>query len=142
MRTSYKKGDNLLHVKKANINVTPLTPRKQLNFTSQKLQKYNISCSKREQDQENLKNNLLLTYLECQNCSSPSQQKQVLKFSTHKQTSPILLKQLQNDCKRKTYNGLIVSYNIHLFLTEYIIYIYREIGLFLYVKVMIRNFFY
>lgn len=110
MRTSIKNSENFLNLNRSNLNGTPPNLKKQLNFTSQKLQKNNISCTKREQDQENLKNNLLLSYIESQNCSSsPSTQKQVLKFSTHKKTSPILFKQLTKEGQKKFSNELIVS---------------------------------
>lgn len=113
MRTSIKKGENILQIsnKNSNINVTPFTPRKQLNFTSQKPKKYDISCSQREQDRENLKNNLLLTYIECQNCPTQNQN-QVLSFSSNKKKSPALINKFQNQYSKKYSNELIVSINI------------------------------
>ena len=113
MRTSFKKSENFFRVSNINknINVTPFTPRKQLNFTSQKPKKYDISCSQREQDRENLKNNLLLTYLECQNCPNQSQN-QVLKISSDKKKPPMLLSKFQNQYSKKFSNELIVSLNI------------------------------
>ena len=113
MRTSFKKGESFFQVSNnnKNINVTPFTPRKQLNFTSQKPKKYDISCSQREQDRENLKNNLLLTYIECQNCPNQSQN-QILKFSSDKKKPPILLKKFKNQYSKKFSNELIVSINI------------------------------
>ena len=113
MRTSFKKGENFFRVSNnnKNINVTPFTPRKQLNFTSQKPKKYDISCSQREQDRENLKNNLLLTYLECQNCPNQSQN-QVLKISSDKKKPPMILSKFQNQYSKKFSNELIVSLNI------------------------------
>ena len=52
MKTSYKKAEKFLQNQNQaqNMNVTPFTPRKQLNFTSNKPKKYDISCSQREQD--------------------------------------------------------------------------------------------
>ena len=113
MRTSFKKGEGFFQVSNnnKNINVTPFTPRKQLNFTSQKPKKYDISCSQREQDRENLKNNLLLTYIECQNCPNQSQN-QILKFSSDKKKPPILLNKFKNQYSKKFSNELIVSINI------------------------------
>ena len=113
MRTSFKKGESFFQVSNnnKNINVTPFTPRKQLNFTSQKPKKYDISCSQREQDRENLKNNLLLTYIECQNCPNQSQN-QILKFSSDKKKPPILLNKFKNQYSKKFSNELIVSINI------------------------------
>lgn len=113
MRTSFKKGESFFQVSNnnKNINVTPFTPRKQLNFTSQKPKKYDISCSQREQDRENLKNNLLLTYIECQNCPNQSQN-QILKFSSDKKKPPILLNKFKNQYSKKFSNELIVSKNI------------------------------
>ena len=112
MRTSIKKSENFFRVSNNNkdINATPFTPRKQLNFTSQKPKKYDISRSQREQDRENLKNNLLLTYLECQNC--PNQSNQVLKISSDKKKPPMLLSKFQNQYSKKFSNELIVSLNI------------------------------
>lgn len=109
MKTSCKKENNLIQMKNSNKNFeTPFTPRKkQLNFTSQNLQKYNISCSKRKQDQENLKNNLLMAYMESQNYTPPSSEN-VLKFSAPKKNSP-LLKQFQNENTKRTSNELYVS---------------------------------
>lgn len=107
MKTSCKKGENLLHCNKNNnLNVTPFTPRKQLNFTSQKPKKYDISCSQREQDRENLKNNLLLTYIESQNCPN---QNQILNYSSNKKTSPMILNNFKNQYSKKFNNELIVS---------------------------------
>ena len=110
MKTSCKKETNRVQMKNKNqnLNFTPFTPRKQLKFTSQLQQKYNISCSKRKQDQENLKNNLLMTYIESQSYS-PSSSENVLKFSAPKKKSPILLKHLQNENLKKNSNELIVS---------------------------------
>ena len=111
MKTSSKKETNPTQnkIKNQNLNFTPFTPRKQLNFTSQQPQKYNISCSKRKQDQENLKNNLLMTYIESQNYS-PSSSENVLKFSAPKKKSPILFKHFQNENSKKISNELIVSH--------------------------------
>lgn len=113
MRTSFKKGESFFQVSNnnKNINVTPFTPRKQLNFTSQKGKKYNISCSQREQDRENLKNNLLLTYLESQNCPTQNES-QPLSFSSKKKQSPALLNKFHNQYSKKYSNELIVSLKI------------------------------
>jgi hypothetical protein len=113
MKTSNKKGENILKIsnKNTNLNVTPFTPRKQINFSSYKAKKYDISCSQREKDRENLKNNLLLTYLECQNCPNQSQN-QVLKISSDKKKPPMLLSKFQNQYSKKFSNELIVSLNI------------------------------
>ena len=109
MKTSCKKGENLLQMNQNNnINVTPFTPRKQLNFTSQKPRKYDISCSQREQDRENLKNNLLLTYIESQNCPNPKQNT-LLNFSSNKKKSPMILNKFKNQFSKKYNNELIVS---------------------------------
>ena len=109
MKTSCKKGENLLQISNKNINVTPFTPRKQLNFTSQKPKKYDISCSQREQDRENLKNNLLLTYIESQNCPN---QNQIMNYSEKKKKQPMILNKLKNQYSKKYKNELIVSINI------------------------------
>ena len=108
MKTSCKKGENFLQIcnKNKNINVTPFTPRKQLNFTSHKPKKYDISCSQREQDRENLKNNLLLTYIESQNCPN---QNQTINYSSNKKKSPMIINKLKNQYSKKYNNELIVS---------------------------------
>ena len=113
MKTSCKKGENFLQIcnKNTNINVTPFTPRKQLNFTSQKPKKYDISCSQREQDRENLKNNLLLTYIESQNCPNQNQN-QIMNYSGNKKKSPMILNKFKNQYSKKYNNELIVSLNI------------------------------
>ena len=110
MRTSFKKGDNFLQVSnnKKNINVTPFTPRKQLNFTSQKPKKYDISCSQREQDRENLKNNLLLTYIESQNCDEQMNNR-IRNYSSKKEKSQIFLNQKKNQFSKQISNKIIVS---------------------------------
>ena len=97
MKTSYKKTEKLIQnpIQNQNINVTPFTPRKQLNFTSNKAKKYDISCSQREQDRENLKNNLLLTYIESQNCPEQTNN-QIQNYSSKNEQSKILLNQKQN----------------------------------------------
>ena len=113
MKTSCKKGENLLQIcnKKAYINVTPFTPRKQLNFTSQKPKKYDISCSQREQDRENLKNNLLLAYIESKNCPNQNDN-QVINYSSNKKKSSMILNKFKNQYSKKYNNELIVSINI------------------------------
>ena len=116
MKTSYKKSEKLIQYNKTknqNINVTPFTPRKQLNFTSNKIKKYDISCSQREQDRENLKNNLLLTYIESQNC--PDQMNnQIQNYSSENEKSKIIINQKQNMFSKQISNKLIVS-NINIF---------------------------
>ena len=107
MKTSYKKSEknipnNAQNVNQ-NLNVTPFTPRKQLNFTSNKAKKYDISCSQREQDRENLKNNLLLTYIESQNYAEQSNNK------NQKEKSTIIINQKQNMFSKQVSNKLIVS---------------------------------
>ena len=116
MRTSVKKGESFFQVSNnnKNINVTPFTPRKQLNFTSQKPKKYDISCSQREQDRENLKNNLLLTYIESQNCPNQNQN-QILNYSSNKKKPPMILNKLKNQYSKKFNNELIVSIYIFNF---------------------------
>ena len=113
MKTSYKKGENLYQNPSINqnINVTPFTPRKQLNFTSNKLKKYDISCSQREQDRENLKNNLLLTYIESQNCPDQVNNK-LSNFSSKKENTKIFLNQKKNQFSKQISNKLIVSFFI------------------------------
>ena len=115
MKTSYKKTEKLIQnpIQNQNINVTPFTPRKQLNFTSNKAKKYDISCSQREQDRENLKNNLLLTYIESQNCPEQTNN-QIHNYSSKNEQSKILLNQKQNMFSKQISNKLIVSiyYNI------------------------------
>ena len=115
MKTSYKKTEKLIQnpIQNQNINVTPFTPRKQLNFTSNKAKKYDISCSQREQDRENLKNNLLLTYIESQNCPEQTNN-QIQNYSSKNEQSKILLNQKQNMFSKQISNKLIVSiyYNI------------------------------
>ena len=110
MKTSYKKAEKFLQNQNQaqNMNVTPFTPRKQLNFTSNKPKKYDISCSQREQDRENLKNNLLLTYIESQNCQEQTNN-QMQHFSSKKEISKIILNQKQNMFSKKVSNKLIVS---------------------------------
>ena len=110
MKTSYKKTEKLIQnpVQNQNINVTPFTPRKQLNFTSNKAKKYDISCSQREQDRENLKNNLLLTYIESQNCPEQTNN-QIQNYSSKNEQSKILLNQKQNMFSKQISNKLIVS---------------------------------
>ena len=117
MKTSYKKGENFIQNPSItqNITVTPFTPRKQLNFTSNKLKKYDISCSQREQDRENLKNNLLLTYIESQNCPDHINNK-IQHFSSKKQKSRILINQKKNQFSKQISNKLIVSI-YYIFLT-------------------------
>ena len=115
MKTSCKKGENLLQMNKNNnINVTPFTPRKQLNFTSQKPRKYDISCSQRQQHRDNLKNNRLLTYIESQNCPNQNQN-QILNFSSNKKKSPMILNKLKNQYSKKLNNELIVSIYLFIF---------------------------
>ena len=123
MKTSNKKGENILKIsnKNTNLNVTPFTPRKQLNFSSYKTKKYDISCSQREKDRENLKNNLLLTYYECQNCSNQNKN-QVLNISSNKKKSPVLLNKYQNHNSKKFSNELIVSTNTNNFNGKFIFY--------------------
>ena len=113
MKTSCKKGENILQMcnKNTYINVTPFTPRKQLNFTSQKPKKYDISCSQREQDRENLKNNLLLAYIEQKNCTNQNDN-QVINHSSNKKNSPMILNKFKNQYSKKYNNELIVSINI------------------------------
>ena len=116
MKTSYKKAEKLIQYnqsKNQNINVTPFTPRKQLNFTSNKIKKYDISCSQREQDRENLKNNLLLTYIESQNCSD-QMNNQIQKKKKKNENSKIIINQKQNMFSKQISNKLIVS-NFKLF---------------------------
>ena len=116
MKTSYKKAEKLIQYnqsKNQNINVTPCTPRKQLNFTSNKIKKYDISCSQREQDRENLKNNLLLTYIESQNCSA-QMNNQIQNYSSKNDNSKIIINQKQNMFSKQISNKLIVS-NFKLF---------------------------
>ena len=117
MRTSIKKGENILQIsnqnQNQNLNSTPFTPRKQLNFTSQKGKKYDISCSQREQDRENLKNNLLLTYLESQNCPNQNES-HPLSYSSKKKQSPALLNKFHNQYSKKYSNELIVSLKYNL----------------------------
>ena len=116
MKTSYKKAEKLSQYnqsKNQNINVTPFTPRKQLNFTSNKIKKYDISCSQREQDRENLKNNLLLTYIESQNCSD-QMNNQIQNYSSKNDNSKIIINQKQNMFSKQISNKLIVS-NFKLF---------------------------
>ena len=110
MKTSYKKTEKLIQnpMQNQNINVTPFTPRKQLNFTSNKAKKYDISCSQREQDRENLKNNLLLTYIESQNCPEQTNN-QIQNYSSKNEQSKILLNQKQNMFSKQISNKLIVS---------------------------------
>ena len=110
MKKPCKKEDNSLQIcnKNNNITVTPFTPRKQLNFTSQKPKKYDISCSQREQDRENLKNNLLMTYIESQNCPNQNQN-QMMNFSSNKKKSPMIINKLKNQYSKKYNNELIVS---------------------------------
>ena len=110
MKTTYKKTEKLLQNQNINqnINVTPFTPRKQLNFTSNKAKKYDISCSQREQDRENLKNNLLLTYIESQNCPDQTNN-QIKNYSSKKEKSQIILNQKQNLFSKQISNKLIVS---------------------------------
>jgi len=114
MKTSYKKTEKLIQnpMQNQNINVTPFTPRKQLNFTSNKAKKYDISCSQREQDRENLKNNLLLTYIESQNCPEQTNN-QIQNYSSKNEQSKILLNQKQNMFSKQISNKLIsLKYNI------------------------------
>ena len=115
MKTSYKKTEKLIQnpIQNQNINVTPFTPRKQLNFTSNKAKKYDISCSQREQDRENLKNNLLLTYIESQNCPEQTNN-QIQNYSSKNEQSKNLLNQKKNMFSKQISNKLIVSiyYNI------------------------------
>ena len=116
MKTSYKKAEKLIQYnqsKNQNINVTPFTPRNQLNFTSNKIKKYDISCSQREQDRENLKNNLLLTYIESQNCSD-QMNNQIQNYSSKNDNSKIIINQKQNMFSKQISNKLIVS-NFKLF---------------------------
>ena len=116
MKTSYKKAEKLIQYnqsKNQNINVTPFTPRKQLNFTSNKIKKYDISCSQRKQDRENLKNNLLLTYIESQNCSD-QMNNQIQNYSSKNDNSKIIINQKQNMFSKQISNKLIVS-NFKLF---------------------------
>jgi hypothetical protein len=110
MKTSYKKGQTPFQNcnKNSSLNATPFTPRKQLNFTSQKGKKYDISCSQKEQDRENLKNNLLLTYIECQNCPANNENHQ-MNFPSKKMKSPIILNKLKNHYPNNCSNELIVS---------------------------------
>jgi len=112
MKTSYKKSEKFMQYNNPNnnqsLNVTPFTPRKQLNFTSNKVKKYDISCSQREQDRENLKNNLLLTYIESQNCPEQSNN-QIQNYSSKKEKSKIIIKQKQNMFSKQISNKLIVS---------------------------------
>ena len=103
MKTSYKKAEKYIQNNNQNLNVTPFTPRKQLNFTSNKAKKYDISCSQREQDRENLKNNLLLTYIESQNYAEQSNNK------NQKEKSKIIINQKQNMFSKQVSNKLIVS---------------------------------
>jgi hypothetical protein len=110
MKTSNKKGENLIQIsnKKTFLNISPFTPRKQLHFTNQKAKKYDISCSQKEQDKENLKNNLLLTYLECQNCPTQSQN-QILNYSSSKEKPSIIFNNFKNQYSKRYSNELIVS---------------------------------
>jgi hypothetical protein len=112
MKTSYKKTEKLIqnsNNNNPNINITPFTPRKQLNFTSNKAKKYDISCSQREQDRENLKNNLLLTYIESQNCPEQINNNQISNHSSKKEKSKIIINQKQNMFSKQISNKLIVS---------------------------------
>jgi hypothetical protein len=112
MKTSYKKTEKLIQNttnNNPNLNITPFTPRKQLNFTSNKAKKYDISCSQREQDRENLKNNLLLTYIESQNCPEQINNNQISNHSSKKEKSKIIINQKQNMFSKQISNKLIVS---------------------------------
>ena len=113
MKTSYKKTEKLIQnpVQNQNINVTPFTPRKQLNFTSNKAKKYDISCSQREQDRENLKNNLLLAYIESQNCPEQinNQMQNYSNYSGKKEKSKIIINQKKSMFSKQISNKLIVS---------------------------------
>ena len=113
MKTSYKKSEKYIPNNNPNVNqnlnVTPFTPRKQLNFTSNKAKKYDISCSQREQDRENLKNNLLLTYIESQNCPEQINNNQIQNHSSKKEKSKIIINQKQNMFSKQVSNKLIVS---------------------------------
>ena len=110
MKTSCKKGENLFQNPSLNpnINITPFTPRKQLNFTSNKLKKYDISYSQREQDKENLKYNLLLTYIESQNCDEQMNNR-MRNYSSKKEKSQIFLNQKKNQFSKQISNKIIVS---------------------------------
>ena len=117
MKTSYKKAEKLIQYnqsKNQNINVTPFTPRKQLNFTSNKIKKYDISCSQREQDRENLKNNLLLTYIESQNCPEQINNNQIKNNSSGKEKAKIIINQKQNMFSKQISNKLIVSEYLYI----------------------------
>lgn len=113
MKTSYKKGEKINNAPNnvQNINVTPFTPRKQLNFTSNKAKKYDISCSQREQDRENLKNNLLLAYIESQNCPEQinNQMQNYSNYSGKKDKSKIIINQKKSMFSKQISNKLIVS---------------------------------
>ena len=97
-----------------NLNITPFTPRKQLNFTSNKAKKYDISCSQREQDRENLKNNLLLTYIESQNCPEQINNNQIKNNSSGKEKAKIIINQKQNMFSKQISNKLIVSEYLYI----------------------------
>ena len=112
MKTSYKKTEKIIQPitnNNPNLNITPFTPRKQLNFTSNKAKKYDISCSQREQDRENLKNNLLLTYIESQNCPEQINNNQIKNNSSGKEKAKIIINQKQNMFSKQISNKLIVS---------------------------------
>ena len=112
MKTSYKKTEKVIQPitnNNPNLNITPFTPRKQLNFTSNKAKKYDISCSQREQE-----NNLLLTYIESQNCPEQINNNQIKNNSSGKEKAKIIINQKQNMFSKQISNKLIVSEYLYI----------------------------